>query len=168
MITSRTKGFTLIELMIVVSIIAILVVVAFPSYQSYVLKSHRTAAINALLYIAGQEANYYNANNVYATSIAGLGLGYTDPYTVPSASTTYYKVAVQAGSTSSAFTLQAVPQGAQTSDTCGTYAYTNLGVKMLYSGTSVTYSNTGAGNQGSVPGGTVTTSGTTLSTCWGN
>lgn len=52
------KGFTLIELMIVVAVIGILAVVAIPSYQQYVVKGNRAAAQSFMLDIANREKQY--------------------------------------------------------------------------------------------------------------
>ena len=74
---NRASGFTLIELMIVVAIVGILAAIALPSYQRYVLRSHRTTAVNALLDLGSREARYYSANNAYTSSLTGAnGLGY--------------------------------------------------------------------------------------------
>lgn len=56
------KGFTLIELMIVVAIIAILAAIAYPSYQEYVRKTKRVESQAELISIAGQLQRYKVAN----------------------------------------------------------------------------------------------------------
>ena len=72
----KTSGFTLIELMIVVAIIAILVAVALPSYRSYVIKAKRPDATNMLTDIANQQIQYFMDNRAYGT-VAQLGLATT-------------------------------------------------------------------------------------------
>jgi len=69
----RERGFNLIELMIVVVVVAILAMIAIPSYRRYVVRSHRTEAQRALLDLAGREERYFYANNAYAPSVSALG-----------------------------------------------------------------------------------------------
>lgn len=71
------RGFTLIELMITVAVVAILAAVAYPSYQDYVRKSHRRSAQSAMMDIANRQQQYLLANRRYATTLAELS------YTVP-------------------------------------------------------------------------------------
>jgi type IV pilus assembly protein PilE len=66
------RGFTLIELMIVVAIIAILAAVALPLYQEHVRKSHRQEAKATLLKIAQLQERFYAANNTYQAAIPTL------------------------------------------------------------------------------------------------
>lgn len=138
---NRIKGFTLVELMIVVAIVAILTMVALPSYQAYVLKSHRTAAINAILDLASREARYYTTNNAYTSSLTVLGYSADPmPITMGTGGTTYYNLSVQsitaaAAAAPAGFTLNAAPVGNQLNDTCGIYIYDNLGNKGISSGT---------------------------------
>ena len=124
----KYNGFTLVELLVVVAIIGILATIALPAYQSYVMKSHRQAAISAILDLGSREARYYTTNNNYTNSMTTLGYA-SDPMPVTGGSTnTYYNLSVTSASTT-AFSLQAVPVNTQTTDTCGTYTYTNLGIK---------------------------------------
>lgn len=77
------KGFTLIELMIVVLVMSLVLGLSIPSYRNYTLRAGRTDATNALLRIAAAQERFYLARGQYATSAAELtaappnGLGFT-------------------------------------------------------------------------------------------
>lgn len=60
------KGFTLIELMVAVAIVAILAAIALPAYQQYVIRGKRTAAQAQMMDIANREQQYFMANRAYA------------------------------------------------------------------------------------------------------
>ena len=62
----RISGFTLIELMITVVIIAILVAIAYPSYTRYIARSNRTAAQSYLMDLAQREQQYLLDARTYA------------------------------------------------------------------------------------------------------
>jgi type IV pilus assembly protein PilE len=82
----RATGFTLIELMIVVVIIAILTGIAVPSYRQYVIRSNRSAAQSVMLDIANREQQYLLANRAYASEVTLAANGYVLP---PEVSTNY-------------------------------------------------------------------------------
>lgn len=71
---SKYRGFTLVELMIVVAIISILAAIAMPAYNQYVVKSARTQAKAALLNMAQMEERYYTNNAAYL-AVPALGAG---------------------------------------------------------------------------------------------
>jgi type IV pilus assembly protein PilE len=68
----HSKGFTLIELMIVVAIVGILAAIAYPSYQEYVRKTRRAEGRTALIELLQQQERYMTQNNTYlAIATAG-------------------------------------------------------------------------------------------------
>ena len=69
----RPSGFTLIEAMIVVTILAIVAAVAFPSYSNYVLRSNRAVGKSAVMRIAGQQESFFTDRKQYATALADVG-----------------------------------------------------------------------------------------------
>jgi type IV pilus assembly protein PilE len=73
----RTFGFTLVELMVVLLIVAILAAVALPMYQSEVRESRRTDAKTAVLDLAAREEKYFSLNNNYTGSPINLGYAST-------------------------------------------------------------------------------------------
>jgi type IV pilus assembly protein PilE len=93
------RGFTLIELMIVVAVIAIIAALAYPAYLDYVRKGRRADAQSHLLSAQIAEERYRAYNNDYGTvaELASAGLGITTSdnfydYTIPVATSTAYEV----------------------------------------------------------------------------
>lgn len=79
----RIKGFSLIELMIVVVIVGVLAAIAMPSYSNYVIKGSRAAAQTELLELASKQEKIFLNSNAYSpnvttayngTSTGGLGI----------------------------------------------------------------------------------------------
>ena len=130
------RGFTLIELMIVVVIAAVLAAIALPAYNDAVRKSRRTAAKTAVLDMASREEKFYTTNNAYTSTAASLGYAAL-PAAVPDASTNYYQLSVVMENTTNppTFTATATAQGDQTKDGCGNFAVNSLGVKSVSGGT---------------------------------
>lgn len=130
----KQKGFTLIELMIVVAIVAILAAIAIPSYQNHIQQTRRADAKEFLTRIAALQERYFFSNNRYG-SLVEIGV-------VPSGTTVpsqdgHYTIDMSAGPTcgtgadeSPCFTLRAIPTagGAQTRDTdCTEFRLTHTG-----------------------------------------
>ena len=83
----RARGFTLIEVMIVVTVIAILAAIALPSYNNYLRKGRRADAQAAMTDIASRQQQYLMDARAYAPDIATLGFtpqtSVTDWYGAP-------------------------------------------------------------------------------------
>ena len=68
------RGFTLIELMIVLAVVAILAAISYPVYQQHIVRGNREAAKAELVQIAAQQEKIYLNSDAYTSSIA---TGYT-------------------------------------------------------------------------------------------
>jgi type IV pilus assembly protein PilE len=88
-----SRGFTLMELMVVVVIATILLGIAIPSYMSQIRQSRRTEAKTALLDLAGREERYFSTNPVGYTA-AAANLGYTGFGAANPVGSGYYYVTV--------------------------------------------------------------------------
>ena len=124
---NNTRGFTLIELMIVVAIVAIIAAIAYPSYERSVLKSHR-ADVESMLTQDAQilercYTQYFSYNNAACPTLTSAS------------EHGYYSLTPAGGSISATvYVLTATAQGTQTRDTaCQTFKLDNTGKKSAFS-----------------------------------
>ena len=118
------RGFTLIELMVTVAILAILSAIAYPLYDSQSRKGKRPDGITALEKVAQAEQRYFSDNSTFTTTVTALP-GITSA-TSPGG---YYTITV-AGDTAgiaSSFIITATPLGGQASDSCTAFTLYSTG-----------------------------------------
>lgn len=126
---SRQAGFTLIELMIVVAIVAILAAAAVASYQFAVVKSRRATAETCLVERSQFMERFYTVNLRYDQDAAGTAI------VMPAQACTtelqgFYTFDFSAGPTANSFTIRASPvAGAQNDSKCGVLTLDNTGAK---------------------------------------
>ncbi|WP_036256498.1 type IV pilin protein [Spongiibacter marinus] len=128
---SVEKGFTLLELMITVAIVAILASIAYPSYQEQVAKSRRNEATNALMVGAQALERYYSANGRFTTTGGGSELPAVFPVRVPENGSTYYSISADGTPTANTFTLIAKRSGVMVGDSCGDFTLDDAGEMAL-------------------------------------
>ncbi|MGE0098548.1 MAG: type IV pilin protein [Hydrogenophaga sp.] len=115
----KVRGFTLIEVTIVVALIAVLTVIALPNYNQYVLRSHRAHARAALMRLAQWMEREATVRGSYPLAIevpAGVLGVEGGRYTLSVSSETGWS-----------HRLSALPTGAQTADPCGSFHLDHTG-----------------------------------------
>lgn len=135
---TKASGFTLIELMITVAIVAILASIAYPSYQEYVRRGARAEARTAMLNVAQLEERFFTSNNTYA-AFDGPGGGTAPPtgwetmnYSGSDSASRKYNISVAApagGTIATGFVISAAPSNGFADTKCGTLTLDNLGVR---------------------------------------
>lgn len=117
----RNRGFTLIEVMIVVAIVAILAAIAFPSYARYVEQARRADGKAALLDAAQRLERCHTQFGAYDNAACNFVTDSPDGHYTIAAPTL----------TAMTFTLTATPQGVQANSPCGTFSITNTGERTV-------------------------------------
>lgn len=126
---NRQRGFTLIELMVVVAVIAILGTIALSSYRGSTVRANRVAAVGYILEVANIQERFLLDNRSYATGVNALATLNTTP---PSEVTANYTITItDPGGVAPDYQIVATPTGSQfTNDSdCGTLTLNNLGAK---------------------------------------
>ncbi len=135
----RGKGFTLLELMIVVVIIAILASIALPAYNKYVQRTRRSDGQSALFNAQQAEEKFFYRCNRYGSMQEIYGNGTFDCSTAAAAGTamdspqTFYSISITAisaiGDANPNYALKATAQGIQANDPCGNLTLDSTGLK---------------------------------------
>jgi type IV pilus assembly protein PilE len=132
-------GFTLIELMTVVAIIALLVMIGFPSYENFVRRANRVEAQSLLLRIGSEQEKFFSTFNRYSGDVAGARTG--DPATsglnmsdttedLTGTDQAYYTITVATADPFTSYVLTATPMGTmQSVDSCGDMTLDDRGNK---------------------------------------
>lgn len=145
---SGSRGFTLIELMIVVVVVAILAVIAYPSYQDHLRKSRRAEGKSALLKAAQVLERFYtdrqNYGNTPAPPAAPTSIDLAPLFGLAAGAVVYsgenpadvrgfYQVTAAAPTAAcplvSCFSLTATPNAPFTDPACGTFTLTSTGLR---------------------------------------
>ena len=135
----QSTGFTLVELMVTVAVIAILASIAYPSYTSQVAKSRRADAQQFMMQMDTRQKQILIEQRAYATTPDALNVS-SEGFTCNSSrcANSFYNItfnpAVDNTATPPSYSLCAIPQGAQASD--GVLTLTSTGTKQRLTGTT--------------------------------
>ena len=120
----RSAGFTLIELMIAVAIVAVLLAVAMPSYREHVRKSSRAEAQAYMMAVETRQQQFLVDTRAYAATVAVVGVA------VPANVNAAYTLDMPTPTAvPPAYTLTLTPKTGQSGERCGTLSINSAGTK---------------------------------------
>jgi type IV pilus assembly protein PilE len=146
--SARHAGFSLIELMVTVVIVAILASIAIPTYTAQVRKSRRTEARTAILDLAGREERYLSVSNAYSQVPTDVNYAGTTWGTGISVGSGYYTVVVTVPDpnftgTGPSYVITATAAGGQTGDTsCASFSVNQIGQQSSLDSSSASSTST--------------------------
>jgi type IV pilus assembly protein PilE len=130
-IRNRRRGFTLIELLIVIAVVAILTAIAYPSYQAYIKRAHRSAAESLMLDLANREQQYLLDQRSFLGGGASAVTTLLTPNPVPPEVSPYYNMSIAAAlGPPLTFTITAAPKSGTIMDGDGDLTLDQAGTKL--------------------------------------
>lgn len=120
------RGITLIELMIVVVVVSILAMVAFPNYQEFTARAKRNEARAALLQLATNQERFYLNNNTFTQDMIALGFSASPIWTTDSG---YYTVEVMAADATNFSATATYQHGGSEAAKCLTFTVDGRGLQ---------------------------------------
>ena len=123
----RQNGFSLIEMLVALAILAILISVCYPAYQQYVLRSYRSEATTQLQLLANAQEHYLADYGQYSNDLVALGLTELQR-------SERYRYSMQLSEENQAFSATARPVGLQQADSgCAVFTLNHLGQRNVQS-----------------------------------
>jgi type IV pilus assembly protein PilE len=123
-----SKGFTLVELLITMVVVAILAAIAFPAYVDHVMRARRSEARAALQEMAVRQQAFFLNSRTYTSTLGATGLN-----VAATTESGFYNLSVTNSAScpiASCFQLEATPTGPQAGDSCGTLVLTSVGTRL--------------------------------------
>lgn len=129
-LNSGVKGFTLIELMIVVIIIGIITAIALPTYRDNIRQTRRAEARGLVLQNAQFMERFFTTNNRYDRNLSGTAVA-LPVLQSPQKGDALYTISLTPAAGQTTYTIRADPVAGKSmaGDACGSFTVTNLGVK---------------------------------------
>ena len=140
---ARAAGFTLIELMVTLTIVSILATVALPAYTGYVARARRADARTQLMQVTQFMQRFYAANDSFEQDRAANAVIDQIPASLkqsPADGVKLYELAIPAATLNAAgYEIRMVPVtgGNMDNDSCGTFTLTSTGVRGVLAGADV-------------------------------
>lgn len=135
--TARDHGFTLIELMVAMVVLALLLSISVPTYKSQIRKSRRTEAKTAVLDLAGREERLYSVTNAYSQVPSDLGYAASAATFPMNVGNGYFQVNVTAAATTFTITATAITTDQLLDTACKTFTIVQTGVQTAQNSSSV-------------------------------
>ncbi|MFK8398535.1 type IV pilin protein [Pseudomonas sp. BGr12] len=119
----RADGFTLVELLVCLTLIGILLGIALPAYQEHIQRVRRVDAQKSLVELAQSLERFYTSHGTY--------VGATLPFdqSPRDAGKAFYRLGFASGPDESGYVLQAEPVGAMARDACGVLTLASSGLR---------------------------------------